>query len=1006
MNLRDTGQGFVRALMRRSLTLALIALIWTGAALMSGGPVVADTVDRIAVRTGEHTGFSRMVFDWPRDVGYDLTVDGADVRLAFDAPGRVNRQTIAASLPDRVSRVEVVADDPLTISMTMIEGASLSHFRVDNSVVIDVADPIMGDLVAGTAVPDAADAENDAVQIDEPTVSAAPVSVVADEPADEPADKTGDETADLSRAGPSLSGESAKLVRSARLDLQYSGTPVALRSEPVFNGVRLTYPLAEPLPAAVFQRAGFIWVIFEGYRPVDHAGLRSVAGDRILDTEQIPDPNATILRYRVSPSQYVMAHRRDAAWIIEIKDSRTAPRIPLEIGQHQYNGGPAVFLPVSDVGSRVDIVDPEVGDNITVVPVLPAGRGVSEVRRFAEFNVARSAQGVAVEILADGVRVERFRNGVAISTAGGLALSVDRHAPVFAERAEDTRDDPQRMIDFAAWRAGGADNYDRRRQELLHRLSLAPEAERGGVRWDLARFYLGHGMPDRTIGILQVMADDDPDLLDNAEFRAVRGVAHARLRRFDKARADLSHSALDSESDIHLWRSVAAAGTERYAEAIDHYQRGSGLLSTYDERERALFEMTALEAAFKLGDADMMEQELAVLDSLLLSPRDSAEVEYYRARLHLMEGRNEEAMASLERVEAAGQRPSADWAVFARIEHEIEQDTIPASDAIDVLERLRFAWRGDTFELDILERLGSLYMDTGEYRIGFNVLRQAVTHFPDSPRSRDISMQMSAAFEHLFLDGVADGMPPIEALALYYDFRELTPLGASGDKMIRRLSDRLVSVDLLERAADLLEHQIRYRLEGVAQAQVAGRLAMIYLLDRKPDRALDVLRATRQTLIPADIEKRRRYLEVRSLIDLERYEEAEVMLEGDRGDEARLLLADLYWGAGQWSRVVENSESVMERRWEDDTPLSNDERRQVLRMAVAQSLDDNPAGLQSLRERYGALMDDGAYSAAFEVITARNDPDESQIRELTESIASVNRLEGFMDSYRDEFSGS
>ena len=63
--------------------------------------------------------------------------------------------------------------------------------------------------------------------------------------------------------------------------------------------------------------------------------------------------------------------------------------------------------------------------------------------------------------------------------------------------------------------------------------------------------------------------------------------------------------------------------------------------------------------------------------------------------------------------------------------------------------------------------------------------------------------------------------------------------------MIRRLADRLVSVDLLDQAAELLQYQVDNRLQGAARAQVATRLAVIYLMNRKPDKAQAVLRATR-----------------------------------------------------------------------------------------------------------------------------------------------------------------
>ena len=63
---------------------------------------------------------------------------------------------------------------------------------------------------------------------------------------------------------------------------------------------------------------------------------------------------------------------------------------------------------------------------------------------------------------------------------------------------------------------------------------------------------------------------------------------------------------------------------------------------------------------------------------------------------------------------------------------------------------------------------------------------------------------MNQVFRDLFLDGSANQMSEVSALALYYEFRELTPAGSDGDEMIRKLSDRLVAVDLLVQAAELL----------------------------------------------------------------------------------------------------------------------------------------------------------------------------------------------------------
>src|SRR5690606_26003024 len=138
-------------------------------------------------------------------------------------------------------------------------------------------------------------------------------------------------------------------------------------------------------------------------------------------------------------------------------------------------------------------------------------------------------------------------------------------------------------------------------------------------------------------------------------------------------------------------------------------------------------------------------------------------------------------------------------------------------------------------------------------------------------------------------NGRADEMGPITALGIYYDFQQLTPPGARGDEMIRNLARRLVKVDLLEQAGDLLEYQIDSRLKGVAQAQVAADLAVIRIADRDPEGALRVLNRTKLADLSPMLERQRRILEARAMIDAGRQDLAIDLLSRLQGRDADLL---------------------------------------------------------------------------------------------------------------------
>src|SRR3546814_12564248 len=100
--------------------------------------------------------------------------------------------------------------------------------------------------------------------------------------------------------------------------------------------------------------------------------------------------------------------------------------------------------------------------------------------------------------------------------------------------------------------------------------------------------------------------------------------------------------------------------------------------------------------------------------------------------------------------------------------------------------------------------------------------------------------------------------------------------------MIQKLVDRLVNVDLLNRAADLLEHQVRFRLKGKEKARAGIKLAVIRLLDQNADGAVAALYGSRTTDLPPELEDDRRRVEAKEMFELGRKEDAETGRGGCR----------------------------------------------------------------------------------------------------------------------------
>jgi tetratricopeptide (TPR) repeat protein len=368
------------------------------------------------------------------------------------------------------------------------------------------------------------------------------------------------------------------------------------------------------------------------------------------------------------------------------------------------------------------------------------------------------------------------------------------------------------------------------------------------------------------------------------------------------------------------------------------------------------------------------------------------------------DGRIGEAVGRLEKAAAGDSRQVRAKAGLERVDLMLANDMIDTEGGIEALENLRFTWRGDDVERKLMRRLGDLYLDAGKYAEGLGVYREAISVFPDSTEVREITQVMNDAFKNVFLGGIADDMPSVQALALYYGFRELTPVGNVGDQMIYRLADRLVSVDLLEDAAELLRHQVEFRLRGTDLARVGARLAEIYLLDDRPDRAAKVLRNTEVARLPEDLTERRRYLLGHAYNEIAEHDKALALLAGDQSREANLLRADIYWSKQDWVSTATAIDRLFNDR-DPDAPLDAEEAQLLMKMAVATALANNREGLAKIRDTYGDLMDETRSGDAFRAVASYVDGGPIDPADLTAAVAEIDTYEAYMTSLRDRVSG-
>lgn len=720
--------------------------------------------------------------------------------------------------------------------------------------------------------------------------------------------------------------------------------------------VQLAFPWAAPNGAAVFRRGDAIWVVFDAAATLDVGKTpRGVRQFSSLKAYRGADYSA--VRIAAPASIPVVARSEGSTWTISLGFRAAGTPSQIKIERAEAGGPGALTAAVAGVTKVVQVDDPAVGDKLWVAAALGPAKGLRSRREFVQAAFLPSAQGLALESYIDDLAIAPAGDLLSIGRPSGLTLSP---AAAHVERAAAEPGAPQpaglpALIDYENWGKTGSGGFMSRYGALVEAAAEEGVAKDASVnaRMALARFLVGSELSYEAIGVLNDLGRTRPEMMHNPEFRGLRGAAKVMARRYDEAAADFAAPILADDPSSALWRAYLSATTAHWADARQAFVQGAPAFSRVSPTWQARFARADAEAALELGDLNGAAARIRLAAPAKVGPLEILATRLLQARILEAMGQTDRALMIYDAVRRAPDDSLAAPALLRATQIRYREGKLAPVKAAAVLDGLRYRWRGDATELQTIRALGELYLSQGRYREALEALRSAGAGISSSlPDATALQADLSSAFRTLFLDGLADGLEPVQALALFYDFKELTPIGADGDLMVRRLVRRLVDVDLLSQAADLLKYQADNRLDGVAKAQVATDLALIYLMDRKPEDALGAINGSRTTILPSALNTERRLIEARALMSLGRLDHAMEVIERDASKDAADLRAELTWREKDWAAAGAQFEKVLGDRWQADGPLTVEEEGKLLRAGVAYSLAGDETALERMNGRY------------------------------------------------------
>jgi tetratricopeptide (TPR) repeat protein len=992
----------------------------------------------VRVRASVQPTFVRFVFEMPDGVGVSSVLNDQKLTLLFNAALTFDLADAKVAAPPNVASInQKVEGTSSTVEAELIGDVDVHSFREEKNYIVDVAfqqadkpqaapphaaapsPPVAATPAAPEQATHESAPERQAGEVTPPTsemiaqqakieikpemaaqvvpppaplaeqlMTQAPAAV-AEESKPPPQIAPVAEAPKLKPASPAASRQAASGDKSAGLSAKRDS-----------DGLRVTFSFAAATPAALFRRADAVWLVFDSTKPFDVEPIRTSGGALIGDVSRLPLDQGQAIRIRLNRPQLPTLTGSDTGneWTLTFADTMQASPQPLIAIRNITDPALAnVTVPLARPGLMHRFTDPDAGDGLLVVTAPMPVRGFIKRQDFVELSLLESIHGVAIHPNSDDVRAEVAADKILLGRPGGLTLSA---ADVAAERATM----PARPIfEIDDWRQNQKESFIAREDALIRAAAMAAPEQRQHARLDLARFYMARGLYTEAKGMADLALSEARPGFEESAALMLRAIGNILIDRPDQGLKDLANPVIGTNYDSQMWRALAAARLGKWAEAREKFKNVEFAIASLPVDLQRIVLADSMRASLEVKDYSGAARRRSDLDVVGLAPEMKPAISVLRGRLAEALGHDRDAQSDYQAAMRSPDRAAAAEARLLDIMLRQRREEVSQPDALRDLETLAMTWRGDTVEVRTLQLIAHIYADIGRYGEALAAVRTATKLEPNSEISRQGQDMAAALFAQLFLSPKGEDLPPIEALGMFFEFRDLTPIGRRGDEMIRRLADRLVSVDLLDQAAELLQYQIDKRLEGAARAQVAARLAMVYLTNRKPDRAIASLRSTRIADLSGELRQQRLLLEARAQSDVGRHDLALDIISNLTGREAVRLRSDIYWASRKWRESAEQIELYYADRWRDFKPLNPVEKGDVIRAVVGYALAEDTIGLSRFREKYAPLMSGEADRFAFETASKPGAVSSAEFAQIAKMAAGVDTLDGFLREMKARF---
>lgn len=390
-------------------------------------------------------------------------------------------------------------------------------------------------------------------------------------------------------------------------------------------------------------------------------------------------------------------------------------------------------------------------------------------------------------------------------------------------------------------------------------------------------------------------------------------------------------------------------------------------------------------------------KNLNVLTSYLKEefiPKDPTKLPYYQlayATYLSLSNKPKKAITYYEALAKNFEAPFiATVAEFELVNQKLNDNKIAPRHAIDILDRLRYQWRGDSLEYYITQRLISLLLTEHYFAKALAIMRKLIRYHPKQTQNDRVFQKMQEELLVYFTDDKPKNM--LEMLSVFQEFGDIAPDTAQGDQVILKAIDCMIQLNLYSESARLLKNYLKKKTQsGVdsleRQAKILLRIAAIELMDRQGSHALKILKNAETWPIP--FREQAIGLKADALISVKKFDEALAIIPQDSPYD--LKRAHTYFKMENWQEAAHYYEKAL-NGLNDDAPKK---AQLIINIAICYALQDHNDELKTLKTTYWDFMKTTPQKDVFAFLTSTYSP--SHTRDLMTSLAYMDNLTGLAE---------